>query len=378
MSPAPSPPAMLGAVGPDAHIDDQRYLRARLVALCFNRAFDADTASVWHAPSTLVLLGGRRQGPSLSLATHWRAMVAARAREDRALRIHLLGSGDETTDLTLDDEGTDADAPKEAASIAAVVRTLARRGHLDCGLDLLRVTDVPTGVGLGVDASVRAAVAWAVSGLSARSGSGPALSPAELVTALDEASGSAADHQVCVSTAEGYVALARPGALGEGSLHEVRLDAAHHGFRLVLVTLRVPPGSPAPTVWEPAVTEDALAEEGFGLFASSEVESPVTDLPQRVGSLLDASHAAAIRQRAPVVTDRFVIAARAAGALGARAVSSRAMLAAVATTQVATVRRAVLAACGEQPETHLGARFLTTAGVAGAGQGAREIEGFSQ
>ena len=377
MSPAPTPAAMLGAVRADAHVDDQLYLRARLVDLCFNRAFDADAVGVWHAPSALLLLGGRAGGPSLSLATHWRAMVAARARKDRTLRVHLLGSGDETTDLSLDDDGADADAPKEVASIAGVVRTLARRGHVACGFDLLRATDLPTGVGLGVDASVRAAAARAVSALSAaRLRSAPA--PAELASALDEAWGSAADHQVCLSAAEGFAALARPDEPGDGSLPQVRLDPARHGFRLMLVTLRVAPGSPDPTAWEPVAAEDALAGEGFRLLASTNSGSPAGDVPERLGALLDASHAAALGQREPVGTDRIVTAARAAGALGARTLSSRAMLAAVATTDLGALRQAVLAACAEHPETALGARFLTTAGVAGAGQGAGAIEGLER
>lgn len=371
MSPSSSPAALLGAVGEDAHIDDQLYLRARLVELCFDRAFDAKAAGVWHAPSTLPLLGGRPRGRALSLATHWRAMVAAAVREDRMLHIHLLGSGDETVELSLDDDRADADAPPEAVSIATVLRTLARRGHLRCGIDILRATDLPAGVGLDVHASVRAATARAVAGLSdARSGSGPAA--AELVAALDEAWGRPADHLACVTAAEGFVALARAGAVcsGQGDqLPTVRFDPARHGFRLVLVTLRTAPGSPAPEEWERPEAEDVLAEEGFRLLAGQDGDVSAGQLGTRIGALLDAAHAAGVRGREPVATDRVVAAARAAGALGARALSSRAMLAAVATTDLGTVRRAILAACALQPETSLGARFLTTAGVAGAGQG---------
>lgn len=376
MSPPASPAALVGAIGDDAHLDDQRYLRSRLVALCFNRAFDAEAAGVWHAPSTLLLLGGRLGGPSLSLATHWRAMVAASARDDRTLRIQLLGSGDATAELSLDDDADDGDAPQEAVTIATVLRTLARRGHLDRGLDMLRATDLPPGVGLDVDASVRAATARAVSGLhGARSGS--PITAAELAAALDEACGPAADHRVCVTAAEGSVALARPAVAGSDQvdqLPQVGFDPARHGFRLMLVTLRTAPASPAPTVWEPAAAEDALAEEGFQLLTASTGDVPTGDLAARVGALLDAAHAAGRGMREPVVTDRIVAAARAAGALGARALSSRAMLAAAATTQLDAVRRAILAACAEQSETSLGARFLTTAGVAGAGQGAGAVE----
>ena len=373
MSPTASPAALLGSVGEDAHVDDQLYLRARLVELCFNRAFDAEASGVWHAPSTLLVLGGRRQGPSLSLATHWRAMVAARAREDRTLRIHLLGSGDETVELSLDDDSADVDAPTEAVSIATVLRTLARRGHLGGGIDMLRATDVPIAVGLGVEGSIRAATARAVTGLSgARFGRGAA--HAEQVAALDEACGRAADHLVCVTAGEGFVALARRGAAHVDEPPQVRFDPARHGFRLMLVTLRVAPRSPAPTVWEPAEAEDTLAEEGFRLLAPLGRDVPAGRLAQRIGALLDASHAAGLSGREPVATDRIVAAARAAGALGARALSSRAILAAVATTDLRSVRHTILAACAEQSETSLGARFLTTAGLAGAGQGAGAIE----
>jgi hypothetical protein len=380
VSPTASPAALLGAVGDDAHVDDQLYLRARLVELCFNRAFDAEASGVWHAPSPLLLLGGRLQGSSLSLATHWRAMVAARARKDRVLRIHLLGSGDETVELSLDDDGADVDAPTEAVSIATVLRTLAGRGRLGGGIDLLRATDLPTGVGLSVEASVRAATARAVTGLSG-AGSGWETAPTEQAAALDEACGRSADHLVCVTAGEGFVALARRGAAGEGQvdeLHQVRFDPVRHGFRLMLVTLRVPPRAPAPTVWEPGEAEDALAEEGFRLLAAPGGEVPVGRLARPIGALLDASHAAGLNGRVPVATDRIVTAARAAGALGARALSSRAILAAVATTDLGTVRHAILAACTERPETSLGARFLTTAGVAGAGQGAGAIEGIER
>lgn len=372
MRSASTPAAMLGAVGDAAHIDDQLFLRARLVDLCFNRAFDADAAGVWNAPSTLPVLGGRPHGPSLSLTTHWRAMVAARVRQDRTVRVHLLGSGEATAELSLDDPSGDVDAPEEAVSIATIVRTLARRGRLDCGIDVLRATDVPSGVGLGVDASVRAATARAVNGLSAP-GSGPGAAPAELAAALDEACGAVADHQVCVTTAEGFAALARPGPAGVGSLRHVRFDPARHGFRLMLVTLRVAARSPEPTVWAPTEAEDGLAEEGFRLLASPDGDPRAGNLPERLGELLDASHAGAVPQRDPLVIDGIVSAARAAGAFGVRALSSRAMVAAVATTDLATVRRAALAACAETPETRRGARFLTTAGVAGAGQGAGPI-----
>ena len=380
MSPASSPAALLGAVGEDAHVDDQLNLRARLVELCFDRTFDRKPAGVWHAPNTLPLLGGRLQGPSLSLATHWRAMVAASVRQDRTLRIHLLGSGDETVELSLDDDRADADAPAEAISIATVLRTLARRGHLRCGIDMLRATDLPAGVGLDVDASVRAATARAVAGLSgARSGWGTAA--AELVAALDEAWGRPADHLVCLTATEGFVALTFSGATGEGQadeLSQVRLDPARHRFRLMLVTLRTAPRSPAPMEWEPPEAEDILAEEAFRLLAARGGEPAAGQLAARLGALLDASHAAGLSGREPVATDPIVTAACAAGALGARALSSRAMLAAVATTDVERVRRAILAACAEQPGTSLGARFLTTAGVAGAGRGSGAIDGVGQ
>jgi hypothetical protein len=382
VTPASSPAALLGAVGDHAHIDDQLYLRARLVELCFERAFDAKAAGVWHAPSTLRLLGGRSQGPSLSLATHWRAMVAASAREDRTVRIHLLGSGDETVELSLDDERTDGDAPREAVSIARVLRALARRGHLRGGIDMLRATDLPAGVGLDVDASVRAATARAVCGLSgagSRSGTGAA----ELAAALDEAWGRPADHLLCMTGAEGFVALSRPGPAGERRLDQlpcVRFDPARHRFRLTLVTLRTAPGSPAPTGWEPPEAEDTLAEECFRLLAGQAGDAPEAQLGACVGALLDAAHAAGLSGRERVAVDLIVTAARdaGAGALGARALSSRAMVAAVATTDLGTVRRAILAACAEQPGTSLGARFLTTAGAAGAGQGAGAVDRIEQ
>ncbi|HWD09592.1 MAG TPA: hypothetical protein VHA57_10900 [Actinomycetota bacterium] len=389
---------MTGAVGSAAHVDDQLQLRARLVDLCFNRAFDADPAGVWHAPSPLLLLGGRPHGPSLSLATHWRAMVAARAREDRELHIHLLGSGDETAALSLDDEEADGAAPRETVAIARVVRALARRTQHPCGIDLLRATDVPTGVGLGVDAAVRAATARAVSGLwGAQSGSGFVTS--ELAAALDEACGELADHQLCLATPEGFAALARPGPPGAGrGVPGVRVDPARHGFRLMLVTLRVAPGSPPPPRWDPPEAEDELATEGFQLLTGpaavpagghpghpghpeqpEQPEQPgyagyagyaAGELPVRLGALLDAAQAASLARRRPVVTDRIVTAAREAGAFGARALSSRAVLAVVATPELGVVREAVLAACSASHETSLGARFLTTAGLTGAGQGA--------
>ncbi|HLJ08117.1 MAG TPA: hypothetical protein VKX24_06240 [Acidimicrobiia bacterium] len=376
MSLLPTPTALLGAVGDDAHIDDQLYLRARLVDLCFNRAFDSDAAGVWHAPGPLLILGGRAQGPSLSLATHWRAMVAARPREDRTVHIHLLGSGDETAVLGLDDPAADGEAPAEAVALATIVRTLARRGHPVGGVDLLRATDVPTGVGLGIDAAVRAATARAVCGLAgARSGS------VELVAALDEACGDDADHQVCLTAPEGYAALARPGPSGSGVTPQrpppcVRFDPAQHGFRLMLVTLRVAPGTPPPTAWEASDAEDAIAAEGFRLLTAGGGHPGAGTLPAQLGALLDRSHAATSAQREPAATDRVVDAAREAGALGARALSPRAVLAAVRTPDLATVRSAVLAACAGAAETSLGARFLTTAGLAGAGQGAGSIDGL--
>lgn len=396
MSAAPSPATLLGDAG-DTPINDQLYLRARLVDLCFSRVYDGNASGVWHAPCTLPLLGGRTGGPTLSLTTHWRAMVGATVREDRTLRIHLLGSGDETVDLSLDDEGADAGAPSEAVAIATVLRTLARRGHLDRGVDLLRATDVPTGVGLGVDAAVLAAVARAVGGLSSmKTGAGPG--PAELADALDEASGPAADHRICLSAPEGFAALAGSdssspsssrsdsGSSTDGRLRQVRFDPAQHGFRLVLVTLRVAPRSPVPTVREPAEAEDALAEAAFDLLALATPADPAASparaqpagLPERLGALLDASHAAGLAGlggREPALTDGIVTAARAAGAWGARTLSSRAVLAAVPTATLGTTRQAILAACAERPEAALGARFLTTAGVAGAGgEGADAID----
>jgi hypothetical protein len=146
----------------------------------------------------------------------------------------------------------------------------------------------------------------------------------------------------------------------------------------MLVTLRTAPRSGAPTEWEAPEAEDALAEEGFRLLAARSGDAPAGQLGARLGALLDASHAAGLRGREPVATDRIVDGARAAGALGARALSSRAMLAAVATADLKTVRRAILAGCAEQPESSLGARFLTTAGVAGAGQGSGAVEGIDR
>lgn len=349
---APDPGAGLGA----AH-DDQLDLHERLVGLFFNRAFGGEPAAIWNAPAPLTILGGGLRGPSLTLPTRWRAMVAGRARDDGDIRMYLLEQPDEP--VRFFPELDDQELPEIARLVRSVAQALHAGGCPTGGADLLTYGNLPDGVGPAVRPALLCAAAQAlvsVSGapfvaadvLAALAGLGPdaALCPASLLGTLGSV----------MLLAAGPLTGTPSGPLN-GAIDEVPFDPRASRMRLVVISLRAPAGTPPPVSWEPDEEESSFAPEGYGLLSGP----PGPGVAAQLGALVSAAHSASLRSREPLAADDIVPIAVGAGAFGARTTSSRTALAVVPTPLVPTVRAAVTHWFAEH---RAGApRFLTTAGL---------------
>ena len=334
-------------------IEDALGLRVRLVDLLFKRAFATPPAGVWHAPSPILLLGGRPGGPALTATTHWRAMVGIRPRQDRALRMLVIEHPEEPLDLSVADLDSPA-LPPAAALVGRVARAMRRQGLWKGGAELVTYEDAPDGVGLAMAPAMRAAVARALVALS-----GADIPPAALIAALDEAGGRTPLHAACLLGREGHTALVPAGSGADpGTALQVRFNPARAGVRLVVISLRASAQAPPAGHGERPVSEDAQAGEAFGLLRQAPSEAG-----PGLGALLSAAHAAACAGREPVEADASVAVAMEAGALGARTITPDAAVAVVPTALVTAVRAAVVRSCRDR--TGIRPRFLTTACLAG-------------
>ena len=358
MTPAIAPvsqPAAATAAPPAD--EDALDLHLRLVGLFFNRAFGDDPTAVWHAPAPLVLLGGG-EGPSLTLATHWRVMVAARARTDTALHLYLLERPEEPVSFEAD--GPEAEGlPDTARAVDRVARQLRSGGHARPGADLLTYADLPAGVGLAIAPALDAALARALVGVS-----GEVVATDELLRCLAGPGPVAGLYPASLLGRPGEAMLVTPGANRAPSVVGFEPPAAQ--LRVVVISLRASteprtaPHEPA-APYDPEPADGTRAEEGFALLQGPERAAAGTGL----GQLLTASHRQSQRSREPAEADQVVDLARAAGAFGARATSPTSALAIVPTGAVRQVRAAVtdfFVARGDAAP-----RFLTTAGFARVG-----------
>ena len=331
--------------------DDQLDLHERLIGLFFNRAFGGEPTAIWNAPAPLTILGGGVRGPTLTLPTRWRAMVAGRAREDADIRMYLLESPDEPVRFSPLEPDPERELPEVARMVLRVAQALRAAGCPPAGADLLTYGNLPDGVGPAVRPALLCAVAQALVGVS-----GSASSATEVLAALGTLGPETALCPASLLGTLGSVVLL-PAGPSAGGLEQVPFDPRASRMRLVAISLRAGPGAGPPTEWDPGAGEGSLAPAGFAVLSGPQGVSA----GPRLGALLSAAHQASRAAREPVAADDIVPIAVGAGAFGARSISSRSALAVVPTPLVPTVRAAVTHWFAEHRAS--APRFLTTAGL---------------
>jgi hypothetical protein len=327
--------------------EDSLNLRMRLVELYFTKAYGEQPDGTWHAPCPIVVFGSDAGGPALVVTSHWRVIVAAKARQDAALRMFLLEHPDEPVDLAA--RPGDEDLSPEAQAVAGVGAELARRG-LACGADLLTFTDVPDGIGFAVLPAHRAAAAWTLVRLS-----GAAITAADLVGVLDGAAGTSAAHTSCLLGHKGHAMLVDP-THPDLEPRQVLVAPPAARLRLVVISLRTGRDEPRPggAPRRGSTADGERAREAFDVLCH---EAPAS-YAGSLGPLLTAAHAEDLAGREPLAADAAVSAALASGALGGRALSPTSALAVVTTDNLRALRSGIIAAFADRGEP--APRFLTT------------------
>ncbi|WP_062467026.1 galactokinase [Demequina maris] len=133
----------------------------------FAESFEGEPDTIVSAPGRLTIVGDHTdysEGLTLATVTTHRTFVAARRREDQALRV-VTAQGDAVRGPGPRWEGAlDALGPSDdgwPSRVAGVVWALAERGYPVTGLDLAIDSCLPTSAGLGSSAALSAAIARA-------------------------------------------------------------------------------------------------------------------------------------------------------------------------------------------------------------------------
>jgi galactokinase len=132
----------------------------------FRARLDASPTVVASAPGRVNLVGGHtdyNDGFVLPAAIDHRTVVAARARDDRTVRVHATAF-DETATFSVDDCSPGGDWTDYVAGVVTELAALTDESLP--GVDLLILDGVPQGAGLSSSAALEVAVGGAVAGVA--------------------------------------------------------------------------------------------------------------------------------------------------------------------------------------------------------------------
>ncbi|MFM2065315.1 MAG: galactokinase [Pseudomonadota bacterium] len=147
-------------------------LLGRLAGL-FQATYGAAPALVARAPGRVNLIGEHtdyNDGYVLPCAIDHHTLVAARARDDRLVRVLAADYGEALDEFWLDEPirpvaGTDPLTGGWADYVRGMVWALQQAGHMLCGADLAISGNVPQGAGLSSSAALEVAVGQAFKSL---------------------------------------------------------------------------------------------------------------------------------------------------------------------------------------------------------------------
>lgn len=215
-----------------------RDLAGRAVA-AFRERTGRDPDGVWAAPGRVNLIGEHtdyNEGFVLPLAVDLLCRVAARARDDRVLRLTSAQLGDGGS-CRLDDRRTDGLA-SWATYVAGVAWALEEAGVPVCGADLLVDSAVPVGAGLSSSAALECSAGLALAELA-----GQAPAPDVLALAGQRAETATVGAPVGVMDQMAAVHGSRRGALlldcRSLARRSVPLPLEEHGLVVLAIDTRV-------------------------------------------------------------------------------------------------------------------------------------------